>query len=92
MFGLLQHKTFPIYFNIIIAISTFLLGTWTLSHPVLDNLTNPLHADVAQAYILATVILFQGTNAGVIGPMTSRYMTNPLAPFIAAHLAPLGSC
>lgn len=76
MFGTLQHKTFPIYFNISIAAATFLLGTWTVSHSVLDNLTKPYFADVAQAYTLATVILFQGTNTGVVGPMTSRYMTH----------------
>lgn len=73
MFGNLQHKTFPIYFNLTIATGAFLLGTWTVSHSVLDNWTKPFLADVAQAYTLATVLLFQGTNSAVIGPMTSRY-------------------
>lgn len=83
MFGTLQHKTFPIYFNINIAAATVLLGIWTVSHSVLDNLTKPYFADVAQAYTLATVILFQGTNTGVVGPMTSRYMTHHLCSICA---------
>lgn len=72
-FGNLQHKTFPIYFGISIALSTGLLGLWTYSHPqVLEHATNPQVADVAQAYTLAGIALAQLTNQLVIGPLTSQ--------------------
>ncbi|KAG1885662.1 hypothetical protein F4604DRAFT_1878310 [Suillus subluteus] len=55
-FGALQHKTFPIYFSSSIGLSSAF----------------PLRADVAQAYVLGTVIALQSCNQLVVGPMTSR--------------------
>ncbi|KAG5353449.1 hypothetical protein C0989_006605 [Termitomyces sp. Mn162] len=73
MFGNLQHKTFPIYFVISMVLSSALLTLWTLSHPnVVAHITRPYVADVAQAYALATVLLGQGFNYFVIGPLTSK--------------------
>lgn len=72
-FGNLQHKIFPIYFVISIILSAFLLVLWTFSHPdVMTHTTQPNVADVAQAYALTTVLLCQGLNYFVIGPMTSK--------------------
>jgi len=74
-FGALQHRTFPIYFLISIALSTGLLASWTLNHPeVKEHFANPLVADVLQAYTLASVLLGQGSNYFVVGPLTSRVM------------------
>jgi len=72
-FGTLQHKTFPIYFVQSMAISAALLSVWVFKHPdVLTHIRQPKVADVAQAYALASVLLSQGFNYFVIGPMTSR--------------------
>ncbi|KAI0662536.1 hypothetical protein C8Q70DRAFT_1051167 [Cubamyces menziesii] len=74
-FGTLQHRTFPIYFVISIALSSGLLGLWVYSHPsVLTNYLSPLEGDVAQAYALAAVVLSQAANHAVIGPLTSKTM------------------
>lgn len=74
-FGALQHKTFPVYFAISIALSSTLLTLWTFSHPdILTHITQYRRADVAQAYALATVALSQGFNFFIIGPMTSKVM------------------
>ncbi|KAG1894883.1 uncharacterized protein F5891DRAFT_1130825 [Suillus fuscotomentosus] len=74
-FGALQHKTFPIYFSSSIGLSSALLGLWAYVHPeLLANITSPLRADVAQAYVLGTVIALQSCNQFVVGPMTSRTM------------------
>ncbi|KAI0359078.1 hypothetical protein OH77DRAFT_1420628 [Trametes cingulata] len=74
-FGTLQHRTFPIYFVISIALSSGLLGLWTYSHPrVLTNYLTPSDGDVAQAYALAAVLLSQAANHFVIGPLTSKTM------------------
>ncbi|KAG5654034.1 hypothetical protein H0H81_008050 [Sphagnurus paluster] len=74
-FGNLQHKTFPIYFVLSVVLSSSLLFLWTQSHPdVLDHLTEPRNADVAQVYALATVLFGQGFNYFVIGPLTSKTM------------------
>ena len=74
-FGALQHRTFPIYFVISIALSSGLLGLWTYSHPVvLTHYLSPTVADVSQAYALATVVLTQCANHFVIGPLTSKYV------------------
>jgi len=52
-----------------------LLGLWTVNHPaVLTHCASPLVADVAQAYTLALVILAQGSNYFVVGPLTSKTM------------------
>jgi len=75
MFGSLQHKTFPIYFSLSIALSSALLSMWTFSHPdVLTHISRPELADVAQAYALASVLLTQGMNLFIVGPLTSRVM------------------
>jgi Domain of unknown function (DUF4149) len=56
-------------------VSSLLLTLWTLSHPdVLTNWHNPAIVDVAQAWALATVLLAQGANDWVVGPMTSKTM------------------
>ncbi|THH19072.1 hypothetical protein EUX98_g8841 [Antrodiella citrinella] len=74
-FGALQHRTFPIYFGISIALASTLLGLWTYSHPnVLEHVANPKVADVAQAYTLGSVVLAQLANQLVIGPLTSKTM------------------
>ncbi|KAI0374472.1 hypothetical protein BV20DRAFT_1011539 [Pilatotrama ljubarskyi] len=74
-FGTLQHRTFPIYFVISIALSSGLLGLWTYSHPrVLTHYLSPSEGDVAQAYALAAVVLSQAANHFVIGPLTSKTM------------------
>ncbi|GJJ09599.1 hypothetical protein Clacol_003822 [Clathrus columnatus] len=75
MFGVLQHRTFPIFFMLSEVLSGILLLLWTLGHPeVASNWTNPLQEDVAQAWSLATVLLTQGTNDWIIGPLTSKTM------------------
>lgn len=72
-FGTLQHRTFPIYFSISIALSSGLLALWTFSHPVvLTHYLQPSVADVSQAYALAAVVLSQASNQFVIGPLTSK--------------------
>jgi len=72
-FGALQHKTFPVYFVISIILSSGLLSTWIFKHPdVIDYITRPNVADVAQVYALATVWLSQASNYFVVGPMTSK--------------------
>ncbi|KIK49634.1 hypothetical protein CY34DRAFT_69470, partial [Suillus luteus UH-Slu-Lm8-n1] len=69
----LQHKTFPVYFSSSIGLSSALLGLWAYAHPrLLANITSPLRADVAQAYVLGAVIALQSCNQLVVGPMTSR--------------------
>ncbi|CCM01621.1 uncharacterized protein FIBRA_03682 [Fibroporia radiculosa] len=74
-FGALQHRIFPVYFVMSIIMSSGLLALWTRSHPaVLAHLSQPLVADVAQAYSLASVLLFQGANYFVVGPLTSKTM------------------
>lgn len=72
-FGALQHKTFPVYFVVSISLSSALLSFWVYSHPdVLTYYLRPNVADVAQAYALAFVILAQGANYFVVGPLTSK--------------------
>ncbi|KAG1801371.1 uncharacterized protein HD556DRAFT_870962 [Suillus plorans] len=74
-FGALQHKTFPIYFSSSIRLSLALLGLWAYAHSeLLANITSPLRADVAQTYVLGSVIALQSCNQFVVGPMTSRTM------------------
>ena len=74
-FGNLQHRTFPIYFTISMGLASALLGLWTYAHPaVLQAWAEPLRVDVFQAYTLTSVILAQGLNYFIIGPMTSKYV------------------
>lgn len=75
MFGALQHRTFPIFFMLSEVMSAVLLVLWTLGHPeVILSWSNPLQEDVAQAWALAIVLLTQGLNDWVIGPLTSKTM------------------
>ncbi len=61
------------YFNYSIALAGGLLVLWHYGHPaVLQNITSPEIAEVAQAYTLATVVAAQGVNQVVIGPLTSK--------------------
>ncbi|KAK7694322.1 hypothetical protein QCA50_001504 [Cerrena zonata] len=74
-FGALQHRIFPVYFNLSILLSGGLLALWARSHPaVVEHIQNPLVADVAQAYTLAAVVFLQGSNRFVVGPLTSKTM------------------
>ncbi|KAJ3864149.1 hypothetical protein EV359DRAFT_73211 [Lentinula novae-zelandiae] len=74
-FGNLQHKTFPIYFVISLTLVSGLLLLWTSAHPdVMTYWNRPLVADVCQVYILISVLISQGINHSVIGPLTSRTM------------------
>jgi hypothetical protein len=73
MFSALQHRTFPKYFVISIALTSGMLSLWTWSHPdVIIHIFRPNVADVAQAYALAIVLLSQSLNYFVVGPMTSK--------------------
>ncbi|PCH33360.1 hypothetical protein WOLCODRAFT_135081 [Wolfiporia cocos MD-104 SS10] len=74
-FGALQHRIFPVYFVISIALSSGLLALWMRTHPaVRTHYAAPTVADVAQAYVLGAVLLFQALNHLVIGPLTSKTM------------------
>lgn len=74
-FGALQHQTFPVYFNMSIALAGGLMALWSFGHPsVLSNLTNPRIADVAQFYALGSVAAAQGVNQLIVGPLTSKYV------------------
>lgn len=74
-FGNLQHKTFPIYFQISIGLSSVLLGLWVYFHPaVKSHYLNVFAVDVIQAYTLLSVALMQSTNYFVIGPLTSKFV------------------
>jgi len=57
------------------ALTSGLVVLWSLSHPsVLTYWNRPLVADVLQVYDLGSVVLAQGTNYFVIGPLTSKTM------------------
>ncbi|EJD04394.1 uncharacterized protein FOMMEDRAFT_19631 [Fomitiporia mediterranea MF3/22] len=74
-FGALQHRTFPVYFKLSIALASALLGLWNWGHPAVR--ANPMafrQVDVIQAYTLLAVVLLQGANHFVVGPYTSRLM------------------
>ena len=72
-FGALQHKTFPVYFVQSIVLSGSLLAIWVQKHPhIVQNAFKPWYLDVAQAYALAIVLIGQGLNYFVVGPMTSK--------------------
>ncbi|KAJ2920225.1 hypothetical protein MD484_g182, partial [Candolleomyces efflorescens] len=74
-FGALQHKVFPVYFVQSILLSGGLLTFWVFKHPdVTTHAFKPWYADVAQAYALGTVLVGQGLNYFVVGPMTSKIM------------------
>ncbi|KAF6766083.1 hypothetical protein DFP72DRAFT_6660 [Ephemerocybe angulata] len=74
-FGALQHKTFPVYFVQSILLSGALLAAWVFKHPdVATHALKPWYVDVFQAYALGTVLVCQGLNYFVIGPMTSKIM------------------
>ena len=68
------------YFNFTIALAGGLLVLWHYGHPaVLQNITSPEIAEVAQVYILAAVVAAQGVNQAVIGPLTSKCVVRYLA-------------
>ena len=81
-FGALQHRTFPIYFSISIALSTSLLALWVKSHPSIlalatnignvKELQELLEVDNVQALVLALVTGMQSANQFVVGPLTSK--------------------
>ncbi|KAA1468507.1 hypothetical protein DENSPDRAFT_833820 [Dentipellis sp. KUC8613] len=74
-FGALQHRTFPVYFNISIGLSSALLALWARANPgITARVTSFQDADVAQAYALGTVLAGQALNSFVIGPLTSKCM------------------
>ncbi|TFK57547.1 hypothetical protein OE88DRAFT_1651322 [Heliocybe sulcata] len=74
-FGTLQHRTFPVYFVISMALTSFLSAKWVFSHPdVVTYITSPSHADVAQLYALAFAFVCQATNYFAVGPLTSKTM------------------
>ncbi|KIY48939.1 hypothetical protein FISHEDRAFT_42378, partial [Fistulina hepatica ATCC 64428] len=74
-FGALQHRVFPAYFLSSITLSFGLLSAYVYKHPgVAASLADPLDAEVAQAYTIGSVLLFQGVNWAVIGPLTSSIM------------------
>jgi len=74
-FGILQHRTFPVYFVTSTVLSSSLVALWTLSHPdVITNIYHPHVANVAQVYALASVMIGQSANYFIIGPLTSRYV------------------
>ena len=56
-------------------LSASMLGLWTWTHPnVITYILCPHVADVAQAYALGIVLLSQGANYFVVGPLTSKYV------------------
>ncbi|KAF8350186.1 hypothetical protein F5887DRAFT_419303 [Amanita rubescens] len=74
-FGALQHKTFPIYFLISIALSSLMIVYWVFTHPdVATYILRPEVTDVAQLYALLTIFGCQALNYFVIGPITSKTM------------------
>jgi len=58
-----------------ILLSSGLLALWSTSHAdVIPNISNPIIADVLQAYVLASIFLGQSANYFVVGPLTSKTM------------------
>ena len=77
MFATLQHQTFPVYFVVSMGLSVSMLSLWTWTHPdVITHILYPQVADVAQAYALGMVLLSQGANYFVVGPLTSKYVVH----------------
>lgn len=51
------------------------MAFWIFKHPdVATNALKPWYADVFQAYTLGTVLVGQGLNYFVVGPMTSKWV------------------
>ncbi|KAI0308009.1 hypothetical protein B0F90DRAFT_1679373 [Multifurca ochricompacta] len=74
-FGTLQQRTFPIYFNLNIIISSGLLLAWIRNHSlVIAHARDPTAPDVVQAYALAVVTVSQALNSFWIGPSTKKVM------------------
>ncbi|KAK2462023.1 hypothetical protein APHAL10511_006486 [Amanita phalloides] len=74
-FGVLQHKTFPVYFVSSTGLSSLMIVYWVFTHPdVGTHILRPEVADVAQLYALLTVFGSQFLNYFVIGPITSKTM------------------
>ncbi|QRW00387.1 hypothetical protein RhiJN_28405 [Ceratobasidium sp. AG-Ba] len=75
-FGMLQFKTFPVFFSTSTAITAALLGIWAASHPEvraapLDLGSSPV---VAQAWLLAFTVISHASNLLYLGPKTSEVM------------------
>ncbi|KAG9078867.1 hypothetical protein FS749_009078 [Ceratobasidium sp. UAMH 11750] len=74
-FGMLQFKTFPIFFSTSTAITALLLSIWTMSHPEVRatplNLGSPV---VLQAWFLISALVSHGLNLLYLGPKTSEVM------------------
>jgi len=74
-FSALQHRTFPVYFFLSITTSSALLSVWIWKHPdVIQQLSHPNVADVAQVYALGSVVFFQALNYFLILPLASMYV------------------
>ncbi|KAI0274855.1 hypothetical protein BC834DRAFT_965327 [Gloeopeniophorella convolvens] len=74
-FGTLQQRTFPIYFNLNVFMSSALLAAWLgKNDSIYARILQPAAPDVAQAYALATVIVAQSANSFWIGPIATRVM------------------
>jgi len=72
-FGLLQSKTFPIYFATSLSNATLLLALWVSNDPkITHHLMEPLLPPVAQTWTLSLVVLMTLTNWMWIGPATNR--------------------
>ncbi|KAH9937411.1 uncharacterized protein B0H18DRAFT_1081605 [Fomitopsis serialis] len=74
-FGALQHRVFPVYFSQSIIGAAGLLVLWVRAHPdVSAHIFSPAVADVAQAYVLVSVLVMQAANYFVVGPLTSKVL------------------
>jgi len=74
-FGLLQNKTFPVYFMISTVLSSLMIAYWVFTHPdVATHIYEPKVADVAQLYLLLIVFGAQALNYFVIGPTAAQTM------------------
>ncbi|KAG8769341.1 hypothetical protein FRC12_005016 [Ceratobasidium sp. 428] len=74
-FGILQFKTFPIFFSTSTAITALLLGIWAMSHP--EVRTAPLNLGssvVVQAWLLIFALVSHASNLLYLGPRTSEVM------------------
>jgi len=74
-FGALQSRSFPVYFGSSLLLTSILLGLWTNNHPdIVSNIYSPTIANVAQVYALGSVLVLQGINYFVLGPVTTTIM------------------
>lgn len=72
-FGALQQRTIRVYFFVSIITTSALLSVWIWKHPdVIQQLSHPNVADVAQVYTLGSVLCFQALNYFFILPSASK--------------------